>query len=395
MRESANLFYDTLLSFAERRKFTMVNKRVLEVNVDDLNYGGVYSLIKNIIKFKPDSLQIDIATIEGFKSCNANKLIDLGCSIYDIWDRNNKKNKILKQFYIVKNLYSLLTHEQFNSIHIHADTANKLLISGIAAKLSGAHNIIFHSHASDVDGNHRKLKKLIHYICRYVLKYIGNKYVACSDLAANWMYPNINNKDIVVIKNGIDLEKFQFNDAIRDKVRKKLELTDEILLGHVGRFAYQKNHEFLLRLCKELDNSQLNYKLILIGNGVLENSIKEKAQKMKLKNIIFYGTTETPEELFQAMDVFVLPSHFEGLPIVGVEAQANGLPVVYSNRITREAKILDNCAFLDIYNGNMKPWIDTIIEYSNIGRLDGCKVLKKKKFDILNTSRDICRLYML
>lgn len=134
----------------------------------------------------------------------------------------------------------LIREQNYTCVHIHADVANKLMVSGMAARTAGVTKIILHSHAAGVDGNHRWLKAWIHRRCRRLLKWIGTDYVACSDIAAEWMFPNIAAKEITLIQNGIDLQKFRFSQTVREMVRKQLQISDELLIGHVGRFCYQK-----------------------------------------------------------------------------------------------------------------------------------------------------------
>lgn len=362
--------------------------RAIEVNIDDLNNGGVFSLIRSILEINKDYM-IDVATIEGFKSeKNKEYFESLGSKIFYV---GTKKNKILKQWYVYNNLKELLIHEKYKNVHIHGDTANKLFISGLAAKRAKVPNIILHSHASSVDGNHRFLKKVIHHIFKLLLPTLNAKYVSCSDLAAKWMFGK---SEYTMINNGVNLNRFRYDKAMRNRERESLNLTDEILIGHVGRFAFQKNHGYILKIAKYLQDLSYNCKIILIGNGEDENYIKELAKRNGLENIIFYGTTKKPENLFQAMDVFILPSQFEGLPIVGVEAQASGLPVIYSKNITGEAKILKNCCYLGIQDSDIPIWIEKIIEFSHNKRCDTYEYMKNKGFDILDTTERICELYL-
>ena len=316
----------------------MNNKMVLEVNVDDLNMGGVYGLVKNVITNNFDrSIKIDIAAIEHFANTKNIELFnERGTQVFYV---GYDGNKLLKQIKCYSNLRKLIKNNNYEYVHIHADVANKLFTSGLAAKYSGAKKVILHSHAAGVDGKHRKVKKYIHKFCRRFLKYIATDYVACSEVAAKWMFPNVESEKIVIVNNGVDLDKFRFDAAVRYQIRNKLGIKDEILLGHVGRFCYQKNHEYFIEILKEIRKRNIKAKLLLIGEGPDEQDFKEKIRKEQLDDmVIFYGTTNKVQELFMAMDVFLLPSHFEGLPIVGVEAQASGLPVILSDQIDRSAK---------------------------------------------------------
>ena len=158
--------------------------KVLEVNVDDQGNGGVYSLIKSVIENKPENLQIDIAALEPFeKKENIRYLRSLGTRIFFT---GYKGNKIKKQLYIYKHMCTLLKKERYDVVHIHSDVANKLLVSGLAAKACGVPNIILHSHATGTDGKNRKIKKVVHDLCRNYLQYVGTDYAACSYAAAKY-----------------------------------------------------------------------------------------------------------------------------------------------------------------------------------------------------------------
>lgn len=373
----------------------MNNKMVLEVNVDDLNMGGVYGLVKNVITNNFDrSIKIDIAAIEHFANTKNIELFnERGTQVFYV---GYDGNKLLKQIKCYSNLRKLIKNNNYEYVHIHADVANKLFTSGLAAKYSGAKKVILHSHAAGVDGKHRKVKKYIHKFCRRFLKYIATDYVVCSEVAAKWMFPNVESEKIVIVNNGVDLDKFRFDAAVRYQIRNKLGIKDEILLGHVGRFCYQKNHEYFIEILKEIRKRNIKAKLLLIGEGPDEQDFKEKIRKEQLDDmVIFYGTTNKVQELFMAMDVFLLPSHFEGLPIVGVEAQASGLPVILSDQIDRSAKLTDSVEFLDIKLNTAAKWVDVILKFRK--RTDDRKCayyfLKKEKFSIKDTVNEFLELY--
>ena len=373
----------------------MNNKMVLEVNVDDLNMGGVYGLVKNVITNNFDrSIKIDIAAIEHFANAKNIELFnERGTQVFYV---GYDGNKLLKQIKCYSNLKKLIKNNNYEYVHVHADVANKLFTSGLAAKYSGAKKVILHSHAAGVDGKHRKVKKYIHKFCRRFLKYIATDYVACSEVAAKWMFPNVESEKIVIVNNGVDLDKFRFDAAVRYQIRNKLGIKDEILLGHVGRFCYQKNHEYFIEILKEIRKRNIKAKLLLIGEGPDEQDFKEKIRKEQLDDmVIFYGTTNKVQELFMAMDVFLLPSHFEGLPIVGVEAQASGLPVIFSDQIDRSAKLTDSVSFLRTELENTSEWVEKILKLQEkeSNREKTYYILKQKRFSIQDTVNEFLELY--
>lgn len=182
-------------------------------------------------------MQIDIAAIEKFTDKeNIQSFEKCGSKVYYVgYDEiSGLSNSFVFSF------EKLIREQNYTCVHIHADVANKLMVSGMAARTAGVTKIILHSHAAGVDGNHRWLKAWIHRRCRRLLKWIGTDYVACSDIAAEWMFPNIAAKEITLIQNGIDLQKFRFSQTVREMVRKQLQISDELLIGHVEGFVIRK-----------------------------------------------------------------------------------------------------------------------------------------------------------
>lgn len=374
--------------------------RVLEINVDDQGNGGVFSLVKNIIESKPENIKIDIAALEPFeKQENITHLNNLGTSVYYV---GHNGNKLRKQQVIYNNMVHLLKKKKYDVVHIHADVANKLLVSGLAAKKCGVPKIILHSHATGTDGNNRELKEKIHKVCRQRLADLGAEYAACSYVAAKWMFPRIRKEDVTIIKNGIDLEKYRYNPEVRKETRKQLGLNDEdFLIGHVGRFMYQKNHEYIIdvfdAVCKKwLDEKRKgNVKLLLVGDGELVSDIKKKVKAKGLEDrVILYGLSNKVNELLQAMDAFILPSHFEGLPIVGIEAQAAGLPVLFSSNITREARLIKTSKFISINDDSIEKWVENLLKISvNFTWVDTMEILQGKGYGINETVKELVQLY--
>ena len=221
-------------------------------------------------------------------------------------------------------------------------------------------------------------------------------YCACSVVAGEWKYPKaIVDHKLKVLKNGVDLEKFAFNEETKCEIRKKLAIPeDAFVLGHVGRFSYQKNHEYLIDIFARLCGTRDDVRLLLVGEGELEQNIKDKVNNLGLQDkVIFYGTTDAPQKIFSAIDIFALPSNFEGLPIVGVEAQASGLPVVFSDRITREAAILDNVRYIAIDDAHISEWCSSIEEFLTIQRKDTYDDMKRAGFGIQDTRNSFYKLY--
>lgn len=367
-------------------------KKILEVNVDDMGFGGVYSLVRNVILAKPAGTTLDIACIEPFEQQkNIDELADHGCTVHYV---GYAGNKVKKQFVIIQNLKILIREGGYEAVHIHGDVAYKLLVYSVAARLSGVKTILLHSHASGTDGNHRDLKRKLHMASRRFLKWTGTGYVSCSDLAADWMFPNVKANKITIIHNGVDLDKFRFDPEDRAAVRNAWGLEDAFVLGHVGRFEYQKNHEYLVDIFEAVKQRVPNAKLFLVGEGSLQEDIRKKVDALGLSDdVIFAGLSREVAKLLSGFDVFVLPSHFEGLPIVGVEAQAAGLPVLFADTITKEAKLTEDSWFLPIGENDVAQWAEKLEALTDAKRGDPYDRLKAQHFSLQDTIQEFLDLY--
>ena len=285
-----------------------------------------------------------------------NKLKKYGCNLYKVSQNRHPIKQFLEMRKIIKNgEYSVAyfnISETFNCVGI------------IAAKVYGINTVIAHSHSSGSDKNSklkRKISEVLNCLCKPIVHFCTNKKLACSTLAARWLYHKsiINKNNFELIYNAVDTEKFSPNKSNRDKIRKKHNLKDELVIGHVGRFCYQKNHKFLLDIFSEVLKIDKNAKLICVGSGELLDETKEYAKNLKIeKSIIFTGLVDNVYEYMQSFDIFVLPSRFEGLPIVGVEAQFSGLPCLFSKNISEEVLISENSELIEI--NNPKKWANKI-----------------------------------
>ena len=252
--------------------------RILEANVDDIGMGGVFSLVRNFILFKASDDSVDIAAYEPFESHDhISELEGLGSHVFFVGHRGNK---LLKQFFLFRNMRRLVRTNAYDCIHIHADVANKLLVLALAAKSAGCKRIVLHSHASDVDGAHRWLKKFFHFACRPLLPFVATDFMSCSQLASQWMFPSVPTDKVFLLKNGVDLSRFAFSQDVRQRVRSELNLHGRLVVGHVGRFAYQKNHKFLLDFFSRLLSSRPDALLLLVGEGELLPDVQRQADSL-------------------------------------------------------------------------------------------------------------------
>lgn len=293
----------------------------------------------------------------------------------------------------IKRLRAIRIKYNYQAVHIHTSYANIIVL--LAFKLAGYKKIFIHSHSSKIDDANpmkRVIKTAIHRIGKEITPFIGTTLLACSKLAGKWLYPSRMQDKVIIANNAIDLEPFRFNQQIREQKRKELDITAQTLLLHVGRFTYQKNHTFLIDVFDEYYKLDNNAVLLLVGDGPLRLEIQHKLNSLPCKkNVIFLGVRQDIPALLQAADIFLLPSNFEGLPLVAVEAQATSIPCLLANTITKEAKILDTTEFLTINNVN--GWLEFISTYKSRSRYDASEKMRQAGYDIYTEIHRIEKVY--
>lgn len=371
------------------------SERILEINVDDQFNGGIYSVVKNLVICNDGRADIDIAAIRPFiDNENIRFFHDHGCKVYYI---GCDGNRVLKQLCVYRKQKKLIENKGYDCVHIHSGTATRLFVSGVSARVSGVKRIILHSHSTGVEGKNQVLHGLLHRLLRRSLKWIGTEYIACSENAAKWMFPNVSAGDITIVHNGIDINRFRFDKNKRIIVRKKLGIGDEILIGHVGRFDYSKNHEYIIRVFKGIHVINSHVRLLLVGDGERFDSVKRIVKENGLEdNVFFVGESKDVASWMQAMDVFILPSRFEGFPLVGVEAQAVGLPVLLSNQITKEIGIRNDVFFLSISDSSVGQWVKMttgLVPCSDEDREKAWETINEKGLSIETMVDKIIELY--
>ena len=368
--------------------------KVLEINVDDVGCGGVYAMVSNVIRHRPRELKLDIACIAEFESRdNVRALNAMGTEIFFVGTKGGKLSRPAAYY---KNTLRLLRERQYDCVHIHGDVAYLMLIFAAAARRAGVRRIILHSHAAGIDGGSRRLKAALHGLAKGPLRRYATDFAACSDRAAEWMFKGVAPSKVRMVKNGVEVERFAFDPEVRGRVRRELGLEDALVIGHVGRFAYQKNHGFLLEAFAAIHGRLPRARLLMVGEGVLLDEARERAKALGISDCVrFHGASRDVAALMQAMDVFALPSHFEGLPVVGVEAQAAGLPVLFSDRVTRQAGLTDRVWFLPIEADSAGQWADRVqtLTDESADRRAGSDAVRRAGFTIQETVREFLELY--
>jgi len=270
---------------------------------------------------------------------------------------------------------------------IHANTVSAADITHLKlAKKYKVKKIIIHSHNCGIKT--KFLLKIFNKLNKKKLNKLGTHFLACTKDAGVWLFGK--KQKVTVINNAFEIEKFKFNKENRNKIRKELNIKrNEFVIGHVGRMCYQKNQEFLIELFKDYSDINKNSKLVLIGEGRNESMLKDIISNFGLEEKVIIKKSNDPYEYYSAFDAFIFPSRYEGLGIVGVEAQINGLPCLFSNVIPKEIKVNDNVKFLPL---NCKEKWLKILKQNKLRRID--KISSKVEiYDINKELEKIDKLY--
>lgn len=356
--------------------------RILHI-VQRMEAGGTQAFLMNLYRnIDRTKVQFDFFVEYEEKEFYDDEIKKLGGRIY-----YTNFRKTLNVFELKKSLKKvLMDHPEYKIIHIHA-TAIGHFCTDVAKKCK-VPVIIAHTHNNGAVKDWKYYPKII---LRKLYTNGPTDFFACSEEAGKYTFKD---KNFTVIHNSIDAKKFLYNSEIRDEVRNTFGLKDSFVIGNVGRLHEQKNQKFLIDLFVKIKEQQEKSKLILIGSGPLESELKRQVELLNLKNdVIFLGNRSDMERIYQAMDVFVLPSLFEGLGIVAIEAQAAGLPVICSNGVSREANVTNNIHRLDL-NDDPEKWINKILNTKVEDKEGILDDIKKHGYDIEENAKKIQEFYL-
>lgn len=348
--------------------------------------SGVANVVMNYYKsIDKEKVQFDFLYFVKSDNNYISKIVQSGGRAFYM-----EKPSILKylQFKKYINDFFQLHTDEYKAVHLHEVYLNVFLFP--IAKKNGINNCIAHVHTTKYSD--KKISALRNHILCLPLKQQATTLMACSKAAGAFYYStrSVKERKVKILNNAILCDVFQFNPGIRKKYREKLKCDNKLVVGHVGRFNEQKNHLFLISIFTELLKKIPNSLLILIGDGPLKNMITEKVIQTGIQNqVLFLGKREDVSALLQAIDVFILPSLFEGLPVVGIEAQASGLPCIFTDTITKEVEI-SNTKYLSLKEKPEK-WAEKISEMaansSEEERANGVEKIKMAGYDIKEQSK--------
>jgi glycosyltransferase involved in cell wall biosynthesis len=267
-------------------------------------------------------------------------------------------------------------HPEYQMMHSHIDAMSYLPL--LAGKRAGVPVRIAHSHNTAID---RDFKYVLKRYFQYKLPSVTTQFMACGVEAGNFLFPG---KNVFVLPNAIDAQQFRFKRDVRERVRQQLGFRDEFVVGHVGRFSPQKNHTFLIRIFAEVARRDSQAVLLLIGTGEGQTGIRQMVQQYHLDGRVrFLGNRSDVYELYQAMDVFVLPSLYEGIPVVGIEAQFANLPCIFSDQTPEEVKFSRKSQFVPL-KVTEDDWAEMILKARDDDRYADALDVKNSWYDIRN-----------
>ena len=358
--------------------------RVLHVITGISNRGGAENYVMNMYRnIDRTKVQFDFL-LRSRETAYEEEIKKLGGRIFytSEYPRHFIKNKKEVEAFFE-------SHKDYDIVHVHANALIYMTVLKIAKK----HNIncrIMHSHNTDTK---RPIYRIIHNFNKQFINKWATDYFACSTEAGKWMFKN----DFILRKNAINIDKFQKDKEVRKKIRKDLGVEDKFVIGHIGRFVIQKNHTFLLKIFNEYHKKNPESVLLLVGDGYLEEDIKNLVNEYGLKDSVkFLGNRSDVDTVFQAFDIMVFPSLFEGLPVVIVEAQAANVPCIISDNITDEVLITSSVKKLSL-DEEVETWIKNINQFKNYDKPSEEEIMKKfilVGFDSKSAAKELQSFYL-
>lgn len=359
--------------------------KVLQIGLSSFP-GGVENAIMNYFRFMDkNKVHFDFVCTES--SLAYSEEIEISKS--RIYYLESPKTNPIKY---LNDLTNLIKDKEYDVVHINMLSAANI-VPLIAAKKANVKKIIIHSHNSSLPSG--RLRKMLHYFNRPFLSLYTSRYMACSKAASEWMFGDKNSDNVYILKNAIDADRFDFNIQQRKKLREQYKIHDDaVVIGHVGRFAEEKNHSFLIDCFYALQNELPNSYLLLVGDGILKEEICLKIAEYKLEEkVIMTGNVNDTSKYYMMMDVFCMPSKFEGLGIVAIEAQASGLPCILSTGVPKSAVVLDSSERISLDETNQ--WVKAIVEKSSQARnYDAKPAIQVSGYDVHSEVEKLEKYYL-
>lgn len=362
--------------------------RVLHV-VGKMDRGGMETLIMNYYRnIDRNKIQFDFLVHYSDRGAYDDEIENLGGRIFRM--PNTKFRHTLKYIRELKKFFE--KHREYTVIHGHLESAS-FIYNKISKEIGNIHTIL-HAHNTSVE---RNLTGLMRFLLIKLGKRNADSYFACSRAAGEFYFGKhaLNSNEVVILPNAINVEEFSFNKQIRREIRAELDIEDKFVIGHVGRFYKQKNHSFLIDILKETLEKNPNTVLLLIGGGPLEDTISEKVKRLNLSHAVkFLGVRTDINNLLQGMDVFLLPSLYEGLPVVAVEAQASGVRMILSEGVPAETQVTGAVEFISLKK-SAAFWAEEVNKWSNnYQRENYLELMTNRNYNVKTNTKKLEEFYL-
>ena len=345
---------------------------------------------------KKDNIFFDYLFSEEIEAETKKRYSEQGSKVYRIpIDKNH--GLLIRELKVNIQYFKFFKKHKYDIVY--ADTENALkAVHMLMARLAGVKVRVVHSHNTGLQTT-SKFARILARIMRNIFYVSATDYFACSDEAAEWLFPKkiVRDKRYTVLKNGIDVDRFKYSSEARREVRELLNISeDEIIVGNVGRFMEQKNHKFMIEVFREFMEIQPNATLVLVGEGRLEGEIRKLVAEENLQyKVVFAGTTPDVEKYLSAMDVFLMPSLFEGLGMVAIEAQSNGLPCLLSTGVNKMVEITPKANFMSL-DDDAKKWackLNDLIDSRSDGTSEADEI-RKAGYSVNETAKKLKIFYL-
>ncbi|AXT49820.1 glycosyltransferase family 1 protein [Aquimarina sp. BL5] len=371
--------------------------RVLQV-FTIMNRGGAESMIMNYYrKIDREKVQFDFLVHRKEKAAFDDEIESLGGKIY----RFDPINPLFPGDYYNKLRVFFKNNSKYSVVHSHLNTFSCFPLKiakefNIPCRIAHAHiaidDVSILSLFSQKESIKETFKKLIKLQLKKKVKRDATHLFSCGDKAGKWLFGS--KESFTTMNNAIDTEKFAYNASVAKEYKQEFNLQNRLVIGHVGRFASQKNHAFLLQIFAALVKEKPASDLVLIGDGPLKKVMEKEAKSLSIdSNVHFLGVRADVPELFQMFDIFVFPSFYEGLPVTLIEAQAAGIKVLASDSITTEVSLTDDIEFLSI-DKPAELWANKILEIDAAIKNDNTEKIIKGEYDIVSNTQKIQKFYM-
>lgn len=360
-----------------------------------MNGGGVEQLAMNYLSaMKKNELSLDIFCFENSLFIPKEEIERSGGRLFLLPSLKNP-------FKYIRVLVDFLKAGEYDIVHSHIGTLSLFPLR--AAKKAGISIRIIHSH-STAGGSRERLKSAVKKLLRPFAKKYATDLFACSVLASQWMYGNIpitdladrdySKKAVRIMPNAIDTEKFSFSEEHRKEIRGELKIPDDaVVLGNIGRLCPQKNQEFLLKIFREFLKICPSSYLLLVGTGPDRDLLEKAAKDLRInERVIFCGQRSDAYKMYSAFDCFVLPSFYEGLPVVSVEAECCGLSCLFSDKVTEEAAITENVKYMSL-SESPAEWAKAALSLSELRDLRSLEAVREKGYDIYEAAKKMEEYY--